>query len=730
MKKLQILLVISASLILGQSLYGQGPPNPPGDPSTGGGPVGGSAPLSDGVFILLIVALVYTAFKYRYIAIQQLRKLSSLLVLTAVICFTAEAQTAGQLQRLQQISKEKTARFITKKQEAISKAALMGIPVYQKLADGGVMELMYFTGDQPAYYITNNKISAASIATNKIQTGGSTGNDLNGATEVLGIWDGGQVRITHREFGNRVTISDVVSEVIDHATHVAGTMIASGVDTNARGMSDAAGLLSYDWNDDEAEMATAAAEGLFVSNHSYGYIRGWNLVNESGVNKWYWYGDTSISTTEDYLFGFYDSTSMALDEIAANAPYYLMVRSAGNDRGEGPSGLSTPVDGGATGYDCIPQGAIAKNILSIGAVLDIPDGYDDTTDVITTSFTSWGPADDGRIKPDLVANGASLYSSVIENDSAYSPMSGTSMASPSIAGSAGLLLQHQRNLYGNVVYRASTLKALLIHTADEAGPDPGPDYMFGWGLANFERAAALMESAASDCINIREFRISQGETLELTILKEPTRQLRATVCWTDPAGIPPLPAVDPDDPMLVNDIDLRISSGGTTYLPWVLDPLNPADAAETGDNIVDNVEQVLVNNADHGLYTITISHKGTLKDGEQIVSLVVSGNRAISANSTVNNQTIHSSTNFWAHDTLNVSSTNVGAGADVELRAGRKILLKDGLVVHDGAQLFAKTDSSLQCNGGSYTVRNAEGSSQQNPPPFVYERTIVDRKKE
>ncbi|HQQ13386.1 MAG TPA: hypothetical protein PK855_09490, partial [Bacteroidales bacterium] len=219
MKKLQILLVISASLILGQSLYGQGPPNPPGDPSTGGGPVGGSAPLSDGVFILLIVALVYTAFKYRYIAIQQLRKLSSLLVLTAIVCFTAEAQTAGQLQRLQQISKEKTARFITKKQEAISKAALMGIPVYQKLADGGVMELMYFTGDQPAYYITNNKISAASIATNKIQTGGSTGNDLNGATEVLGIWDGGQVRITHREFGNRVTISDVVSEVIDHATH-------------------------------------------------------------------------------------------------------------------------------------------------------------------------------------------------------------------------------------------------------------------------------------------------------------------------------------------------------------------------------------------------------------------------------------------------------------------------------------------------------------------------------
>lgn len=730
MKKLQILLVTIVSMIFDQPLFGQGPPNPPGDPSIGGGPVGGSAPLNDGLFILLIALFVYTAFKYRYIAIQQLRKLSSLFVLAVIVTLSSKAQTASQLQRLQQISKEKTTHFITKKQEAIRKAAQMGIPVFQNLADGRVMELMYFTGDQPAYFITDNKISAASIATNKIQTVGSTGYDLNGATEVLGIWDGGQVRITHYEFGDRVTIGDVVSEVIDHATHVAGTMIASGVDTNARGMSDVAGLLSYDWNNDEAEMAAAAADGMLVSNHSYGWTRGWNLVNESGVNKWYWYGDPAISTTEDYLFGFYDSTSMALDEIASNAPYYLMVRSAGNDRGEGPSGSATPVDGGASGFDCIPQGAIAKNILSIGAVNDIPDGYDDTLDVVATSFTAWGPADDGRIKPDLVANGASLYSSVSDNDSAYSSMSGTSMASPSISGSAGLLLQHQRNLYGGVVYRASTLKALLIHTADESGPDLGPDYLFGWGLANFERAAVLMESSASDCINIREFRISQGETLEITILKEPTRPLKATICWTDPPGTPPLPAVDPDDPMLMNDIDLRISSGGTTYMPWVLDPLNPADAAETGDNTLDNVEQVFVNNADHGFYSITISHKGNLKDGEQIVSLVVSGNRAISANITVSNQTIHSGTGYWAHDTLNVSSTNIGAGADVELRAGKKILLKDGFLVHDGAQLFAKTDSSLRCNVGSYTVRGAEGSSQQNPPAFVYERNSVGKMKD
>jgi hypothetical protein len=69
-------------------------------------------------------------------------------------------------------------------------------------------------------------------------------------------------------------------------------------------------------------------------------------------------------------------------------------------------------DGGASGYDCISQQGCAKNILTVGAVNDIVGGYSSPGDVVMSSFSSWGPTDDGRIKPDICANGVGLYSSL------------------------------------------------------------------------------------------------------------------------------------------------------------------------------------------------------------------------------------------------------------------------------------------------------------------------------
>jgi hypothetical protein len=128
----------------------------------------------------------------------------------------------------------------------------------------------------PIYYTTDNLVAAQSIATDQVWPGGPSGLDLSGSNEPrsLALWDGGAVRTSHQEFGSRVEVRDGTGEISYHTAHVAGTMVAAGVDPNAKGMSYSAFLDSYDWDDDTSEMAAAAADGLRVSNHSYSEIRG------------------------------------------------------------------------------------------------------------------------------------------------------------------------------------------------------------------------------------------------------------------------------------------------------------------------------------------------------------------------------------------------------------------------------------------------------------------------
>jgi len=117
-------------------------------------------------------------------------------------------------------------------------------------------------------------------------------------------------------------------------------------------------------------------------------------------------------------------------------------------------------------------------------------------DVVANSFSSWGPTDDGRIKPDIVADGVSVYSTLATNDSSYGYLNGTSMAAPGASGSL-LLLQELSYKLINKPIRAATVKALAIHTANEAGLNPGPDYKFGWGLLNTSEAAITLNNALS-----------------------------------------------------------------------------------------------------------------------------------------------------------------------------------------------------------------------------------------
>ncbi len=231
-----------------------------------------------------------------------------------------------------------------------------------------------------------------------------------------------------------------------------------------------------------------------------------------------------------HWFGFYSSYTQVWDQIAYNAPYFLICKSAGNDRNDnGPTPgtehwiwedddfeLSTLTHDPDGEYDCIPPKGVAKNILTVGAVNDIFGGYSGTGSVVATSFSSWGPADDGRIKPDISANGRPLWSSIETGDDHYAYKSGTSMSCPSAAGSAGLLQQYYNDLSGSFMLSA-TLKALIIHTADEAGPDPGPDYMFGWGLMNTETAAEAITNDGYSSL-IMEDSLANGATFEIDVI--------------------------------------------------------------------------------------------------------------------------------------------------------------------------------------------------------------------
>ncbi len=505
----------------------------------------------------------------------------------------------------------------------------------------------------PKYVITNNNtIAAATTRANQLWPGGSSGLNLSGSSanmkNKLAIWDGASVLATHQEFVGRIIQKDNPSATSDHSTHVAGTMIASGVNPSAKGMAyGLQGLIAYDYLSDLTEIATEAPN-ILLSNHSYSIISGWNY--NSTQSRWEFNGRTTDN--EDYKFGYYSSDSQALDSIAYNAPFYLIVKSAGNNRSENgpavgqpyfrfnasnqmasagnrPAGISNN-----DSYDIISWDCGAKNILTVGAVSGLPGGYGRKEDVVIAPFSSWGPTDDGRIKPDVVADGINVLSPINTSNTSYASYSGTSMSSPNAAGSLLLLQEYYSKLKGATSFlRSATLKGLAIHTADEAGFAPGPDYQFGWGLLNVLKASDFITNFAAknndttSATLMYENTLAQGGTFTKTVIATGKGPLSATICWTDVKGnVDNINVLNNRTKNLVNDLDIRITKGTRTYQPWTLDVNNPSFAAIPGDNITDNVERIDIDSTIPGQsYTITVSHKGTLARANQAYSLLVSG---------------------------------------------------------------------------------------------------------
>ncbi|NAY91545.1 S8 family serine peptidase [Muricauda sp. JGD-17] len=471
----------------------------------------------------------------------------------------------------------------------------------EKLSDGSFVSVQEIGTDGTAiFYTTFSTPMGQASRANALYSNGLLNLGLDGSGMNVGVWDAGVALTTHQEFNGRAINADQSDEINLHGTLVTGSLISTGIKPDAKGTAYGATALTHDWTRDKIEVAQAAAEGLLLSNHSYG-------IKTDRVPNWY--------------FGSYIKVSQDWDKIMYHAPYYLMVTAAGNAQNsydnENPNFGKT-----ADGFDLLLGFTTSKNGLTIAGANTQFGSNGELKEANVAGYSSFGPVDDGRIKPDLAGEGSTILSTASAHNTSYQTSAGTSMAAPSVTGSLLLLQQYHEELFGGYM-KAATLKGLALHTTDDVHAK-GPDYKMGWGIMNAKAAAEVLQNKDYTTL-INEESLSQDETFSITVTANGIEPLMASISWTDPEGEHiNRGELNAMTPALTNDLDIRITKDGETFFPWKLNPAKANEAATRGDNQVDPFERVELANA-KGEYTITVSHKGTLKNGIQDFSLIVTG---------------------------------------------------------------------------------------------------------
>jgi hypothetical protein len=478
--------------------------------------------------------------------------------------------------------------------------------------------------------------NARAIAASRVDVArDSTG--VTGAGVLIGQWDDGLPRATHVDLAGRITARDDswrnsgALEPSPHATHVAGTLISSGqLDGDARGAAPQGTLWSFRWDWDVLE-EREAAPFLAVSAHAYGIALGWAARGEGCDRGATFFGGDEA---EDSAFGKYGHTAARLDRMLFETDA-ISVWAAGNERS----------DSGALGgdphfhypdcdtihrdvhaselqqrFDTLGGAVAAKNALAVGAIADVELEPAPASALVPLAYSSFGPADDGRVKPDLVASGETLYSTASIADDAYESSGGTSSAMAVVAGGVAILTELYRASHGGVDPSAAQMKALLLHTAREAGDHDGPDPQRGFGLFDGAASAELiardgeLRSAGDERVLIHVGWWQPGaEPLRIpTGPVEAGEPLRFTLAWLDPPGAPNEGDIDDRRPALVRDLDLSVESPEQArHHPWRLDPEVPEQPAlRDGPNHVDPVERIDVPaelNTSAGSWTIQLA---------------------------------------------------------------------------------------------------------------------------
>ena len=498
-------------------------------------------------------------------------------------------------------------------------------PLLKKNKTGEILRPDYVNDfDEPLYLEKKHGKSANDITrANELKSGGSLNLNLNGEGITIGVWDKGAVMKDHIEFIKSETGNSIIEtpaqyetqNITDsHPTSVVSCIISNGIwhdfTHDFSGLApNLEKLIYYDWNADIQEINEQLQSNtdFILSNHSYG-----TLIFGTA-------GELAISSES---IGYYSSISKTIDQILNVYPYYTMILASGNDGDESYTSLGQPLEG----IDLMVDYNVSKNSISVGSINNQNFPWAETT---LSDFSSGGPTNDGRIKPEIMSLGEGYRVAGWDEDNpdekdSYFVVNGTSFASPSLTGGSALLQQHYTSIHDSYML-SSTLKALLCHSADDIlkwGNSElnyiGPDSRTGYGVVNLKRAAEIITDNETNPLTIHEFELSNGETYEVLYSSNGNEKFIATIGWNDPYA-----EIDQEKD-LVNDIDLRITNNASTFFPWVLDSTNYINPAIKADNSVDVIEKIEIENP-NGDYSITISHKGSLESPQKI-SLIISGN--------------------------------------------------------------------------------------------------------
>ncbi|WP_143307308.1 S8 family serine peptidase [Chitinophaga vietnamensis] len=285
-------------------------------------------------------------------------------------------------------------------------------------------------------------------------------------------------------------------------------------------------------------------------------------------------------TVQNHSYGtdienYYGAEAVAYDQQIFSADTIVHVFSSGN------IGTQAPTSGryqGLAGYaNMTGNFKQAKNVIVVG-------GVDATGTAV--AIASKGPAFDGRIKPEIVAFG----------------QDGTSDASALGTGVVTMMQDLWRQQHNGNTAAAALIKAVLINSAQRPYNVP-PSYAYGFGNMHALHALQTLQQQ-----RFRQGTLQSNQNTAFDITVPPgMQQVKVTLCWNDP------PAIVNANKALINDLDLQVTAGGQTYLPWILSTFPSADSlkalARRGVDSINNTEQVSINMPAAGNLHINVQAK-------------------------------------------------------------------------------------------------------------------------